>query len=122
MTATRQDVITNSLRIMGVVNAGFDESAEDTALVGKVYDGLHARLRQLNRIWWHDNDCVPDEAFGSISGILAGTIITESADYGLSPQKRADVYAAFDKGTFDINDMINAGNIPSGERVKPEWF
>lgn len=122
MTATRTDVITNALRIMGVANAGFDPASEDIALVGQVYDGLHKRLRIRNKIWWSNSDCVPDEAFGPISGILSGTVVTESSDYGLSPQRKVEVQLAHDKGTRDLTEIRTAGKIPNGERTTANYF
>lgn len=121
-TKTRTDVVNNALLMLKARSRGFDAKSYDVELVGDIYDGLHDRLQITNKIYWSDSDCVPIEAYGPISAVLAGTVIAEGNDYGLDDTTQAKIRFNHDKGTGEINEIRTVNKVPNGEPTPANYF
>lgn len=121
-TKTRTDVINNALLMLKARSRGFDAKSFDVELVGDIYDGLHERLQITNDIYWTSSDCVPIEAYGPISAVLAGEVLASGSDYGLDDTTQAKIRANHDKGTGEINDIRTSNFVPDGEPTPANYF
>lgn len=118
--ATRKETIDRSARQLAAVGIGETLSPEDFDIIATVYDGLHERLLQLNKIYWSDSDCVPLEAEGLIVSILSGTVITEDNDFGLANDEIQKITLMQDRSEIMLKQLMS--DIPTGEVVKACYF
>lgn len=69
--ATRAELITYTLRHMGVLDPIEEPSAEDEEAVGVWADAVRAELLELGSCWW-DEDAIPAAVLGPLI-ILVGS-------------------------------------------------
>lgn len=114
---TRDELVTETLRVLKVLAAGQSPSAEDHETVESKVDGVLAELSSRRVIYIADGDAIPSAAFLSLAEVLAGRCTTE---FGLTGTELAEVERKSAMGEARLSEM-SAGRT-TGETQQAEYF
>lgn len=123
MTKLRLDVIQHAHRILGILAADQEATADQEAYAGEVLDAVFAEVNTVEGLGFTwDLTAIPDEAFLGLSGLLASEI---APHYGLPAAPRSRSIArlrayALPDDRADWRDFDEDGTVSTEEAAAAE--
>lgn len=106
MARTTEDLATEAMRLLGLLEAQEEASAEDRAHIERSYRARHAEWVFREIAWWPVEE-IPDMAFQHVARMIAEEI---AVSYGRSPpqeqDENGDVVSMGVKGLRGIRRLI----------------
>lgn len=106
LTRTTQDLAQRVMEILGLLEAQESVTAEDAALIKRVYEGRHAEWAFRNLAYWQIDE-IPVLAFESLAGMMAGEVAPSfSAQQPIVMDENGQQIGVSVKGLRDLRRIV----------------
>ena len=111
MSKTKSDLATAVLRELRIVRrAGGVPNAADSQFVQDKYSSLFLELKDRDKVFWDDEDSIPERAFDALTMVVAGTCA-----------------AAFGRPDYNPGDAMRrlsilTARVPTGYPTKAKYY